>query len=266
MYRTEDIIEVYLTYDGIVVISRDNFCENPRTFYESLTEMYLWNKEYISPDKISQTFDEFYKTFNKNKNIYKGLRTDKDGFLYLEDDFDKNSEGIIFINKDNYRQEFNIKKITKEHLSKIEKNFFNVDIEIYNNFVEGEVFSFEKYDFCNNTKIIDSGIGFYGDDFIYNGLYNVAGDKIKKLSKEEFDKFFYENLSILDYNMFESLIKLYYNYVEDEDIIEIFFEKINRYEIFSKNNFCEEFLDFLDTNNLKEEKLNIKKYLKKELT
>ena len=94
--------------------------------------------------------------------------------------WDSGQVGIIYVSKDDIRKEYKVKRITK----KIKDNVLGAlssEVETYSHHLEGNIFSFtlEKIKACetcncNTEEHIDSCGGFYGYDFINNGLFDYV--------------------------------------------------------------------------------------------
>lgn len=75
--------------------------------------------------------------------------------------WDSGQLGYIFVSKKDIRKEFNVKKVTKKLISRVEELLAS-EIKVLSQYAEGEIFSFEVLD--ENGNFIDGCSGFYDLD------------------------------------------------------------------------------------------------------
>jgi len=94
--------------------------------------------------------------------------------------WDSGQVGVIFVDRDKVRKEYNWTKITKARKEKIEQYLKN-EIETLNQFVSGEVYGFDvEVDGVSE----DSCGGFYGRDIETNGMKEYLGEYLENATIE----------------------------------------------------------------------------------
>lgn len=168
-----------------IEIVQDNHPENPRN-WDNLGTMACFHSNYNLGDKHKFSKDEIREIY-KNKNEYISLPL----FLYDHSGITMNTKGfscpwdsgqigIIFVSKEQVRKEYNWKIVTEKRKKLIQK-YLNGEVEIYDQFLTGEVYGFQ----ITNTKtgeMTDSCYGFYGeieycmDEAIHTVQWNINND------------------------------------------------------------------------------------------
>ncbi len=102
--------------------------------------------------------------------------------------WDSGQVGFILISKAKIREEYSVKRITKELLDKVEKNLL-CEVETYDQYLSGDVYGFTLVELskCNegheHETEIDSCWGFYGHDFKDNGIAEQVSEEFAELLK-----------------------------------------------------------------------------------
>lgn len=96
--------------------------------------------------------------------------------------WDSGKIGYIYVDKKTVLSEFGGKKVTKKLKEKV-LNILNGEIEIYNEYIEGNVYGFKVED--EDENIIESCYGFYGNDFKTNGMLEHIDFKLLGLENDE---------------------------------------------------------------------------------
>lgn len=97
--------------------------------------------------------------------------------------------GFIVIEKQNVRESFNIKRITQKHKDRAIE-IAKAELETYNQYLEGQVYSYIVYD--DKGENIDSCGGYYGYDHEESGLLDEAKGivdyEIEKKTKSKYER------------------------------------------------------------------------------
>lgn len=164
--------------DQLLEIFVDESPESPREWDNLGTIVTKENHHYKIGDKQVLDIDEY---LNEQGDIIKiplymldhsGISLSTKSF---NDPWDSGMIGFIYANKDKIKQEFNVKRIGKRTLTKVQ-NIFNSEIDTYDQYVNGNVYGFvlSKVSKCDHDEDhkeqIDSCWGFYGEDLISNGI------------------------------------------------------------------------------------------------
>lgn len=91
----------------------------------------------------------------------------------FNDEFDSGLIGWIVVPKNDIRQEYGCKRISKKILDKI-KNVISSEMTTYSHYCNGEVYGYQLID-SENEK--DSCYGFFGYDFENNGILEYIPEK-----------------------------------------------------------------------------------------
>ena len=81
--------------------------------------------------------------------------------------WDSSQVGYIYVSKETAYKEYGIKRITKEWKDKI-LLYLEGEVETFNQYLNNDVYGFTIED--EDGNVIDSCGGFYGDDFVNNGM------------------------------------------------------------------------------------------------
>lgn len=148
-----------------------------------LSEEYIYNKcEGYSNETLVKLEEKFFKKFIALPvYIY-----DHSGQSISTSPFncrwDSGKLGYIYCSKEKAIQEFGGKVVTKETREKVLSNL-ELEIETFNQYIQGDVYSFEVLDEDENH--IDSCGGFYGTDWETNGMLDHIDYEGYGWTKEE---------------------------------------------------------------------------------
>lgn len=173
---TEKRIENYL-----IRTFYDESPESPRE-WSNLGTMVCFHKRYGLGDKHEYNsndyngWDEMEKDIIKKENVgvilplylydHSGITMNTTGFSCS---WDSGQVGFIFISKEKIREEYGIKRITKEWIEKIE-GYLKGEVETYDQFLQGDIFGYRVYKVtecnlgCEHEEELDSCWGFYGEE------------------------------------------------------------------------------------------------------
>lgn len=191
-------------------ITQDDFAENPME-WEQLGTILTWEdsyespcrNDYSSPEEFVDDYlgEDSYEKIENNSNslvdFMKDIQNkfDKKGYLIypvtrfehslveyyigLGGGFDSGLIGFAIVSKDEVRQMYNTKDIYK---STVQADF-SQQLEIYTDYVNGEVYRFSLMDMEQN--VIDNCSGFYGTEFDKNGLMQTVNESFENDTKME---------------------------------------------------------------------------------
>jgi len=170
------------TYKNFTIrIEQDENPMNPRTEWDNFGTIAYKHRSYILGEEEINDPDDFLAGLA-------GVEPDKDNLMkraqrknvilpvYLYDHsgitiscrpfscpWDSGQVGFIYATYEQIRKEYNVKHVTKKVIEKV-KNLFRSEIETFDNYLTGEVYSFTVED--ENGEMVDSCCGWYGDDGI----------------------------------------------------------------------------------------------------
>ena len=96
--------------------------------------------------------------------------------------WDSGQVGYIYISKEKVRREYSCKRISKK-LKKMIREMLCSEVDIYNDYLSGNVYGFTLTD-KENAEEIDSSCGFYGTDYIENGIFDYVSSYFTKAELE----------------------------------------------------------------------------------
>jgi len=124
--------------------------------------------------------------------------------MYIGDTHDRwdgSAVGYIFVTKETVRKEYNVKRVSKKLLQKIE-NILRQEVKTYDQYLRGDVYYYCVTD--ENNKQIDSCGGFYDYNYMLETAHEAIDCHIKELErqKEEKLKAYIKNSVPLQYRTF----------------------------------------------------------------
>ncbi len=148
-----------------VKVVQDDDYENPRTEWDNLGTMACFHRNYDLGDKHNYSVDEIRGIVEDNNYIslplflydHSGITMSTSAFSC---EWDSGQVGIIFISKEDIRKEYNVKRISKKLQNNVIKYLIG-EVELYDNYLTGEVYDFIVEDETGNC--IDSCCGFFGN-------------------------------------------------------------------------------------------------------
>ena len=96
--------------------------------------------------------------------------------------WDSGQIGYIYISKEKVRREYSCKRITKK-LKNMMREILCSEVDLYNDYLCGNVYGFTLTD-KENAEEIDSSCGFYGTDYIENGIFDYVSSYFTKAELE----------------------------------------------------------------------------------
>lgn len=191
------------THKGFNInIYRDESPESPRD-WDNLGTMYTMHRNYQPEKSFSKCF-EWNKVFDENRDIldsfdkkYIALKFylyDHSGITVSTSPFscpwDSGLFGIIAVDVEKVKKEYNWKKVTKRRRAQIE-SYLESEVELYDNYCTGEIYRYEITPIGDANDSIDSCDGFFGDDgikSIISGCKVSIDSEIKRIKAEKRQK------------------------------------------------------------------------------
>ena len=96
--------------------------------------------------------------------------------------WDSGQVGYIYVSKEKVRREYSCKRISKK-LKKMIREMLCSEVDLYNDYLSGNVYGFTLTD-KENAEEIDSSCGFYGTDYIENGIFDYVSSYFTKAELE----------------------------------------------------------------------------------
>jgi hypothetical protein len=196
-------------------IVQDQSPESPRE-WDNLGTMLCVHNRYDLGDSTDINHNDFDSWAEMEKHLYKKEDAAIVLPLYLYDHsgitistgsfscrFDSGQIGFIYISRAKILKEYGRKIVTKALKEKV-TTYLEGEVKTYDQYLTGEVYGFiveeatemvklsrEEYEagVCDNVESetewaeIDSCWGFYGDDFLTNGVLDYAGEEFKEQLK-----------------------------------------------------------------------------------
>jgi len=173
-----------------LVIDYDTWADDPRN-WDNISKMICFHRRYDLGDKHSyshsdyDSWDEMERVIIKNEDVAIILPLylyDHSGISISTSPFscpwDSGQVGFVCVSKDVVRNEYGVKRITKDVREKANQILL-AEIDTYNKFIEGEVYGFQIL--SEDDDVEDSCWGFYGSDIENNGI-------LDNLSSEDYEQ------------------------------------------------------------------------------
>ena len=165
----------------LIKIEQDDDAQSPRE-WDNLGKMVCFHSRYNLGDKHNVKFKDYNGWEEMKKDIIKTENVAVILPLYLYDHggitmnttcfscvWDSGQVGWVFISKEKVRKEYNVKRISKTLLERIEKYLVG-EVETYDQYLTGDVYGYKisKVTECelghSHEEELDSCWGFYGED------------------------------------------------------------------------------------------------------
>ena len=167
---------------------------SPREF-DNLGTMVCFHRRYNLGDKTELKSSDFSSWEELENYLYKeedaliaipvfmydhsGLWINTTGFSCP---WDSGQIGYIYISKEKVRREYSCKRISKK-LKKMIREMLCSEVDLYNDYLSGNVYGFTLTD-KENAEEINSSCGFYGTDYIENGIFDYVSSYFTKAELE----------------------------------------------------------------------------------
>lgn len=176
-------------------VVQDSCGDSPRE-WDNLGTMVCFHNRYDLGDKHSYDADDYSGWEEMEKAILKeeGRGTiilplylyDHSGITMRTSPFgcrwDSGQVGFILANKKTILSEFGGKIVTKKLREKV-SGILEGEVETYTQYIEGEIYGFQIVD--EEGEIVDSCYGFYGTDFLTNGMLDYIDADLLGVSERE---------------------------------------------------------------------------------
>jgi hypothetical protein len=173
-------METYKLSNGKTLqVIQDDYAESPR-HDDNLGTMICFHRRYDLGDKHNYShkdysgWSEMKSAIEKNENVAVILPLylyDHSGITISTSPFscpwDSGQIGFTFVSKKKLREEYRVKRITKEIIERATKILL-AEVETYDTYIRGEVYGFKVVD--ENGQVEDSCWGFFGSDIETNGI------------------------------------------------------------------------------------------------
>ena len=192
--------------DKELVIHYDEYAESPRE-WDNLGTMAIFHRRYDFGDKVDFASSDFNSWGEMENHIWKNLNAAVVLPIYMYDhigitinttgfscQWDSGQVGFIYATKKNIKEWFNVKRVSEQLVRKVTE-ILEGEVKDMDTYLTGDVYGFELYKLnkCDqgheHKELIDSCSGFFGDNFVTNGLLDHCGE----LTDDE-RKFTIENL------------------------------------------------------------------------
>ena len=167
---------------------------NPREF-DNLGTMVCFHSRYILGDETNLKSSDFSSWEELESYLYKiekalivipifmydhsGLSVNTTGFSCP---WDSGQIGFIYASKERIRKEYSCKRISK-NLKEQVRELLCSEVSLYNDYLSGNVYSFTLTD-KEKDEELDSSSGFYGTDYIENGIFDYVSEYFTKAELE----------------------------------------------------------------------------------
>ena len=186
-----------LTENRKLIVSYDEWAESPRN-WDNLSKMIFFGKHSHLGDKHNINSDDYNgweeleEAIRKEYNVVileKVYAYSHGGMTISTSPFscpwDSGTLGFVIITKEDIKENYGWKELTKKRLDKAINFLDNIikgEIKVLDNYINGEVFSFQIQDEAG--EIEDSCCGFYGD-IKENGILDYISGKDRELVLEK---------------------------------------------------------------------------------
>ena len=196
-----DYAKLILTTGKQVDIHYDEDAQNPRDLDYTdcnLTKMVCFHRRYSLGDEHNfdkndvLSWEELEKLIQKEEDVcvidplylydHSGITISTSPFSCR---WDSGQVGFVYITKEAMRKAYNVKRISKKLKQRAWENLAQ-EVKTYDQYLTGEVFWFEVLDECSNN--IDYCSGFYGTDFLANGMGCHISESLTDDEFKEFEK------------------------------------------------------------------------------
>jgi len=175
-------------------VVHDSSADSPRE-WDNLGTMICFHNRYDLGDKHNYSSDDYSGWEEMKQALIKEENTAVILPLYMYDHsgisistspfscrWDSGQIGFILVSKKKALEEFGGKIVTKKLKERLEK-ILEGEVETYTQYVEGEVYGFQIVD--EDDEIIDSCYGFYGADFVTNGMLDYIDHNLLGVAEGE---------------------------------------------------------------------------------
>ena len=168
---------------------------NPREF-DTLGTMICFHNRYKLGDETDLKSSNFSSWEDLESHLYKkenaliaipifmydhsGLWINTTGFSCP---WDSGQVGYIYASKEKVRKEYNCKRISKNLKEQVREILIS-EVSLYNDYLSGDVYRFIVTD-KESKKEVQNTSGFYGTDFLDNGIFDYVSEYFTKTEMED---------------------------------------------------------------------------------
>jgi hypothetical protein len=187
--REWDNLGTIVAWHGRYNLSDENYSDI-RTFLEEKTFHHFQTQEGLenaTDERLWVLFEKEYVWLPVYMYEHGNIALSTESFIgrALHAEWDSGQVGIVFVSKEKIRKEYGVKRVTKKILETVFK-VLRAEVEIYSNYLDGNVYGFKLYK-KDGEELLDedSCFGFYGDDFVNNGMeYYMPKEFLEELKQE----------------------------------------------------------------------------------
>jgi hypothetical protein len=176
----------------LVKVWLDEYPENPCS-WDNLGTMVCWHRRYNLGNQHNfrspEDFLQWVKEIGRENFVILPLYLyDHSGITISTTPFscpwDSGQVGWIYVTKARLREEFMVKRVTKDIISRAE-NVLRAEVQTYNQYLRGEVYGFTLYEAEDGCFVeLDSCGWFYGSDPRENGMLECVPEEFQELLRE----------------------------------------------------------------------------------
>jgi hypothetical protein len=187
-----DAIETYVNGGRELRIYYDEHAESPR-MWDNLGTMVCFHDRYDLGDKHGfENADEVVEYLEETGALFLPLFLYEHGGITMKtsgfnDPWDSGQVGVIYVEKEKVRQEYNIKNITKKCRDIVRGRLMG-EVEEYDRYIRGDVYGFVDVEVkeceCCGAKseiTVDSCSGFYGWGMEENGMIDMIDETWREI-------------------------------------------------------------------------------------
>lgn len=190
-----DCIETIEYRECIIKIYPDETADDPRD-WDNFSNMICFHHNYNLGDKHnfsdSHELSDYLKK-NKTLNLplflldHSGLRMSTNNFLYCDPgQWDSGQVGIIYVDYEKIRKEYNVKHVTKNIKQKVYK-VLESEVYVYDDYLNGNVYGYVTETAAGES--IDSCWGFFGEtSYMMEQAKSSIDYHIQEKRKEHYNK------------------------------------------------------------------------------
>jgi hypothetical protein len=167
-----------IKYD--VVIRPDNGNDSSPREWDNLGTIASVHRNYNLGDKGALPREDWGRLADPAKYVALPLYMYEHGGITIstkpfECPWDSGQLGFTYVSKEDVYKEYSVTRLTKK-LRKTVEGVLNAEINTYDQFLRGDVYMYQLVNPVDG-EVMDSCGGFYGDDFMTNGMEEYIPDE-----------------------------------------------------------------------------------------
>ena len=183
-----------------IVVGYDVEAQNPRKWDNNLTKMVCFHNTYNLGDEHDfkqsdySSWDEVKKAIYRKEGGKDKIAVMKPLYMYnhggitistepFNDRWDSGQIGWVYVTKDNIRETYDIKRVTKEYREKAEE-LLNGEVEMYDKYLKGDIYRFDylvdgEFKDCETDLYGMNDVAMYVEEMVEDEeLFRMVEDKI----------------------------------------------------------------------------------------